>query len=611
MTATISKTTRSIKSDPGKPPSSHARFRDLIGLLAGQRVILCVVGVLSLASAAASLAQPIVIGSVIGDVERGEGITWMVALLAGLVTVAGVLGAFQQYFLQRMGETVVLNARTRLIRRIFRLPISEYDHRQTGDLVSRLSSDTTLLRGAIIQGLIAALSGAATFIGALIAMLLIDPILLGVTLIVVVLSMVVVTALGGSMQRASSDAQAIMGTMTSSVERALRAVRTVRAANATDRVEEEVKRHAQESWEAGLRLARIAAVVSPISGIATQVSFIAVLGVGGFQVASGALSIASLVSFILFLFMMIMPLSQGFEAITSVNQALGAYRRIHEVLAIAGEQDHDKFVALDEPTSVIRDLSNKRLEFRDVTFYYPADPSLESGESASERPCVLDQVSFTVPRGARIAFVGPSGAGKSSILQLMERFYDATTGSIYLDGTDVTEISRKSLRSLIGYVEQDAPVLSGTIRSNLTLGAPDATDAECEAVLRAVNLISLTDRDSKGLDAKVGENGVALSGGEKQRLAIARTLIAGPPILLLDESTSSLDSKNEQSMRAAINAVAENRTLVVVAHRLSTVIDSDLIIVLEKGKIVGQGTHAQLLESTPLYRELAEYQLLA
>jgi ATP-binding cassette subfamily B protein len=223
---------------------------------------------------------------------------------------------------------------------------------------------------------------------------------------------------------------------------------------------------------------------------------------------------------------------------------------------------------------------------------------------------VLHGVSFRVPRGQRTALVGPSGAGKSTILALIERFYDPTQGVIRLGGVDVRGIDRIELRSQIGYVEQDAPVLAGTIRDNLLLGKPEATEAECIEVLHSVNLTEVLERNALGLDAPVGEEGIMLSGGERQRLAIARTLLAAPPILLLDESTSSLDGLNEQLLREAIDAVAENRTLIVIAHRLSTVVDSDQIVVLDHGRVVGAGTHSELVLSTPLYKELAKHQLL-
>jgi ATP-binding cassette subfamily B protein len=209
-----------------------------------------------------------------------------------------------------------------------------------------------------------------------------------------------------------------------------------------------------------------------------------------------------------------------------------------------------------------------------------------------------------------MALVGPSGAGKSTILALIERFYDPDSGVIRVDGADIRSLDRTELRSRIGYVEQDAPVLAGNLRDNLTLGAPNASDEDCIRVLESVNLNEVLERDPRGLDAEVGQAGVMLSGGERQRLAIARALLAAPPILLLDESTSSLDGLNEQLLRKAIDAVAENRTLIVIAHRLSTVVDSDQIVVLDRGRVIGVGTHTELVASTPLYKELAQHQLL-
>ena len=229
---------------------------------------------------------------------------------------------------------------------------------------------------------------------------------------------------------------------------------------------------------------------------------------------------------------------------------------------------------------------------------------------------VLHGVSFSVPRGARVALVGPSGAGKSTTLGLIERFSDPDSGRILFDGADLRTLDRKELRAQLGYVEQDAPVLAGTIRENLTIGAPDATDEDCQRVLEAVNLSALVARSAEhagldsGLDTEVGEHGILLSGGEKQRLAIARTLLGNAPVLLLDESTASLDGVNERLMREALDAVSVGRTMLVIAHRLSTVVDSDLIVVMDEGRVIGQGTHEELVASVPLYRELAKHQLL-
>jgi len=597
-----------------KDDGPRARFSQLLPYLFEHKKILAVVIGLSILSAGTSLGQPLLVSQVIGIVQAGKPLGMLVWALVGLVVASAVLSGFQHYLLQRTGTSVVLSARRQLVRRMLRLPISEFDTRRTGDLVSRVGSDTTLLYAVITQGLVDAVGGALVFVGALIAMLLIDPLLLGLTVLVIAASVITVVALSGRVRVASRKQQEKVGDLAASVERSLSAVRTVRASNATDREVAAIEKDAEGAWRMGIQVAKISALVVPIAGIALQVSFLVVLGVGGYRVASGAITIASLVSFILFLFMMIMPLGQAFGAINSVNQALGALGRIQEIISLPSETDGDLNIV---PVPAIE--TDAAISFENVEFCYPdssvvtalqTDIAKIEGKSKPTDLTVLHGVSFAAERGKRTAIVGPSGAGKSTILALIERFYDPTAGVVRLGGIDIRGLDRTDLRSQIGYVEQDAPVLAGTIRENLLLGSPNATDEACIAVLTSVNLTEVLERNPAGLDAAVGEDGVMLSGGERQRLAIARTLLAAPPILLLDESTSSLDGLNEQMLREAIDAVAENRTLIVIAHRLSTVVDSDQIVVLDHGRVVGVGTHSELVKSTPLYKELAKHQLL-
>lgn len=608
----------------------RATFRQLLPFLFEHRRTLIVVAVLSVFGAATSLAQPLLVGQLIEAVQSDQGLGILVWVLVGLVIVSSIISGYQHYLLQRTGTAVVYSSRRKLISRILHLPISEFDARRTGDLVSRVGTDTTLLYAVLTQGLADAVGSAILFLGALIAMLAIDPVLLLLIVVVIGASVVVVTALSGRIRTASTAQQEKVGELASGVERAVGSIRTVRASGATERETETVSALASEAYGIGVRIAKISSLVVPIAGVALQVSLLVVLGVGGFRVAAGTITIASLITFILFLFMLVMPLATTFGAITSVNQALGALGRIQEVLNLPTETQHDAEIAASVPRDAADPLA-PAIEFRDVRFRYPenvvaarlaaakeaqtllADAHLESTDDSAavaERE-VLRGVSFAVPRGARVALVGPSGAGKSTILSLVERFYDPTGGSIRLYGHDSRTYPRDELRAQFGYVEQDAPTLAGTLGDNLRLASPDASDAACEQVLRAVNLGDVLDRDPLRLDAPVGEDGVMLSGGERQRLAIARALLTDAPILLLDESTSSLDGVNEQRMREAIDAVSTDRTLIVIAHRLSTVVDSDLIVVLQDGAVVGQGTHAELIESTPLYRDLARHQLLA
>jgi ATP-binding cassette subfamily B protein len=609
--STTTTTRRRFSLRPDEGP--RATFKQLLPYLLEHKKVLTLVIVQSILGAAASLAQPLLVSQVITVVERAAPLGGLVWLLIALVVVSGLISGYQHYLLQRTGEGVVLSSRKQLVGRMLRLPIGEFDTRRTGDLVSRVGSDTTLLRAVLTQGLVDAIGGSLTFIGAVVAMAIIDPVLLGLTVLVIAVSVVVVVTLSGRIRVASRRAQARVGDLAASVERAISAVRTVRASNATDREIASVEKDARNAWQMGIVVAKISALVVPVAGIALQVSFRVVLGVGGFRVASGAITVASLVAFILFLFMMILPLGTAFGAVTSVNAALGALGRIQEIIDLPTETDGDIAVATTERASAAGPQDAvPAIEFADVTFGYAtlAGIAETAGDGEHAAPQVLHGVSFTAPAGRRTALVGPSGAGKSTILALIERFYDPASGVIRLGGADIRGLDRKQLRAQLGYVEQDAPVLAGSLRDNLPLTAADATDADCIDVLHAVNLTEVLERDARGLDAPVGEEGVMLSGGERQRLAIARTLLAAPPILLLDESTSNLDGLNEQLLREAIDAVAQDRTLIVIAHRLSTVVDSDQIVVLDHGRVIGSGTHSELVASTPLYRDLAKHQLL-
>ena len=581
------------RADPGEP---RARFRDLIPYLAEHRAALGVVVVLSLLGAATSLVQPLLVQRVVQTVQRGLPLGGLVWTIAALVVASALLSGVQHFLLQRTGTSVVLSARSRLVRHLLRLPVPEFDRRRTGDLVSRVGTDTTLLYAVLTQGLVDAIGGALIVLGAVIGMLVLDPLLLGLTVLILAFAIVVVGGLSRRIRTASRRQQDVVGELTADVERSLGAVRTIRASGATERETARVLGIAQRAWDAGIDVAKASAPVVPIGQVTLNVAFLAVIGVGGFRVASGATPISSLVAFLLFLFLMVGPIGSVFGAISSVSSALGALGRIEEVLALPDES------AADRPGAARPAASADAVWFDGVDFGYV-------GEDGEPMP-VLRDVSFSVPRRTRTALVGPSGAGKSTMLALLERFYDVDAGAIRVGGVDVRELPRDVLRAQYGYVEQDAPALAGTIRENLVLAAPLATDEDCLRVLDAVNLRESVLRHPRGLDAPVGEEGVLLSGGERQRLAIARALLADAPILLLDESTSNLDGRNEQLLRDSLATASTGRTTIVIAHRLSTVVDADQIVVVDAGRVAAAGTHEELLSSSPLYRELAATQLL-
>ncbi|MGY2065943.1 ABC transporter ATP-binding protein [Blastococcus sp. SYSU DS0619] len=582
---------------PDQGADTGVGLRDLLPLLRPHRRSFLLAAGLSLLGAAGALAQPALVARVIDVVGAGEPLLPAVGLLVVVLLLASALGALQQFVLQRTAEGVVLTTRLTLTDRLLRLPVAEYDRRRTGDLMSRVGSDTTLLRATVTSGVVEVAGSAVVGVGALVAMAVVDVWLLLLTVLAVTIGAVTAVLASRGVRRLSRRAQEEVGAMTAAVERALSAVRTIRASGATAREVATVGASARRAYLAGVQVARLEALVSPAGSIAVQGAFLAVLGVGGYRVADGTITVSALVAFILYLFLLVMPLGQAISAWTQLQTGLGALSRIQEVLRLDPEDD-ERPERAGGAAAVVRTGGAPLLALDDVSFRYP------------DGTPVLRGVSLEVPAGSRVALVGPSGAGKSTVLALIEGFYPLSGGEIRWAGTDVRDLPRASLRARLGYVEQEAPVLAGTVRDNLLLTRPDATDPELWAVLADVGLTEVVRRSPRGLDVLVGDEGVLLSGGERQRLAIARSLLARPELLLLDEPTASLDARNEGLLRATLAAASAGRALLVVAHRLSTVLDSDQIVVLDEGRVVARGTHAELVDSSPLYRELAAAQLL-
>jgi ABC-type multidrug transport system fused ATPase/permease subunit len=556
--------------------------------------VLSVAALLSLLATGLSLSQPLLVSGVIDAISTSEPLLFtVVALIAVLLTASLVSGA-RDFLLQRTGEAVVRRLRDSLVDRLMRLPIAEYDRRRTGDLLSRVSSDTTLLRTLVTSGAFDLVAGGLMVAGAVVAMVIVDSLLFAATCTGLLGGLVSSFFAARRMRPLSEQAQARVGEVTAAVERALSAVRTIRAARSEARESSVISGHNERAYEAGVRLAG-RAMVSPLVSLGTQGAFLLVLTVGGVRVSSGAISVGDLISFVLYLSMLINPLIQAIGAYTQIMSGLGAWNRIREILRIRPEGAdaavRGKAVEVKDSDSAVE------LAFEDVHFDYGEGP-------------VLRGVSFTVKSGTRTALVGPSGAGKSTVLALMVRFYDPVSGVIRVGATDAADLTHAQVRSRLAYVEQEAPVLSGTIRNNLLLAAPGTSEERLLEVLEDVNLTEILDRSPLGLDAEVGDGGVRLSGGQRQRLAIARALLTDAPVLLLDEPTSQLDSVNEEALREAIAAAAQSRTLVIVAHRLSTVIDADQILVMEEGRVIGRGTHDELVASNGAYRNLVSGQLL-
>jgi ATP-binding cassette subfamily C protein len=354
-----------------------------------------------------------------------------------------------------------------------------------------------------------------------------------------------------------------------------------------------VEQAAANAWQAGVRAAKWEALAGNTAGLAIQVSFIVVLGLGGARVASGAIDVGTLIAFLLYLYYLLPPMQELIGAASQYQVGAVAVARIRQAEQLPAEPASAP-AELPQPGAAPTAVAFEQVHFR----YRPELPEAHRG------------LSFTVPPRGMTAFVGPSGAGKTTVFSLIERFYQADSGRVLVDGRDVTDWPLAELRAAIGYVEQDAPVLSGTLRENLLLGAPNASDHELAQVLRTTRLDGQVARLPDGLNTLVGHRGTRLSGGERQRVAIARALLRHPRLLLLDEATSQLDAVNEAALRDTIADAANTTTVLVVAHRLSTVTMADRIVVLDAGRVRAVGTHAQLLGTDPLYAELAATQFL-
>ena len=598
------------------PATAPAGPRDLFRLAKGRGRLLVGVGLLAIVSSGLTLAIPSFISRLFSSGTFKFPGMGMIGAFLGLILASGVATVFQHYYLQKVGESIVNDARRKLSRHLLRLQIKEYDERKTGDLISRVASDTSRLRTGFLQVFLAGTTGIPLILGAGVIMLVIDPVLLGTALMLIALMGLLIAVVSRVIQGTSLAAQHELGELTSRVERDMTAIRTIRAANATASESASLDEQVETTWQACLKVAKAESVVAPIANVGLQFSAIIVILAGAHRVTTGALSMAGLVQFGSLLFILLSPLGQMMAAVSELRASLASLERVNEIFDLPQEDEVDVVNLLPQATLNLSAPALRRrrsrapaIEFEDVYFTYGAR---EFGTGLEDDPdsLVLHGLNLTVPEGRRVAIVGPSGAGKSTVLQLVERFYDVDGGAIRVFGKDIRDYSREDLRHCLGYVEQDSPVLSGTLRQNLTLGTPDITDDQCLAALNAVNLEYLASRSSLGLEALVGESGAGLSGGERQRLAIARSLLSGRKILLFDEATANLDSHNERQIGDVLTNLRGNHTVLVVAHRLSTIMDADLIHVLEHGRLVASGQHHQLVEEVPLYRDLAKEQRL-
>lgn len=590
----------SIEKNDAPVHGPRAGFRDLFRYVKPHKRIFIFSLALGLLAAVTGLLQPLVTLMLLQSIFDNQPYSQLLVILIFLFIAEAAATGFQYYFLEKTGEKIVFQLRVGLISQFLHLKMGVLNRLKSGDLLSRVGSDTTLLRSVFTSGLVQIVTGSITLLGAIAIMVLLDWILF-----LVVIGTVLIASVGMGMvlfgiRHATEEAQRSVGGMTAELSRVFNAMRTVRASRAETKECGIVGDKAREAYSAGVKIAKLDAIVAPIMGVTSNGSFLFVLGIGSVRIASGSLTIPELVAFLLYLLYLVMPLVMLFQSVASLQKGLAGLQRIEEGMSLPVEEKQQS-AQDDSDTLSDHDLSlqsDTAIEFRNVSFRY------------ENSDLVLRDICFEVPDRSFTAIVGVSGVGKSTVFSLLERFYEPESGAIYLYGRCSAELSLFDVRRLMGYVEQESPVMDGTLRSNLLYVSGNSSQDEINTVINSVNLQDLVAQLPDGLDSEVGEKGVMLSGGQRQRLAIARALISKPKILLLDEPTSQLDAENEKIFSEVVGSISKKCALIVIAHRISTVKKADKIIVLDGGKVVGQGRHEELFVNNRTYRGLVEKQLL-
>jgi ATP-binding cassette subfamily B protein len=547
--------------------------------------------VIGMIATVAGLWTPRVVQDVIDAVMFDTPVGGYIVFLATL-TVVGILASWLSWVvLGRTAETVVFDVRRSLVERFLRGRVLHVAARPAGELVSRTTSDSQLLSTAVSSGFVSIVNGAAGIIGTIILMGVIDSVMLAITLGAVVVFGGIMAALMPAVGRHRARAQESIGHMGGELEGSVRALRTVKVARAERRRITDVLTHAADARNHGIRAVRSEALAWTFAFGGIQVAIVVIIAMGAWRVSAGYLSIAALVAFIMYIFNFIGPVMEFAEALSSLQSGLAASKRIIEVEQI--DVEPDDAAPASSPRTENTTSQDAVLELDNVTARYTDD-----GDD------VVRNLSITIPRTGHTAFVGPSGAGKTSVLSLALRFLDPDSGEIRIDGTPYQDRTPSQVRARFAFVAQDTPVGPGTIRDNLLITNPDATDDDVAAVLDTVQLTEQIAALPDGLDTSLVSS--AVSGGQRQRIALARALLADADVLLLDEATSQLDGRTESAIHSAVTAAARRSAVITVAHRLSTVVDADRIVVMDGGRVRATGTHAELLATDALYAEFVD-----
>ena len=546
--------------------------------------LFCSIGVAGLQATYAWLVQPLMDGILI---EQDEFWFRMLPIVIfGVALVKATFGYGQAYLMSYVGNWIVADVRHQLFLQIVRLPVKFHDANATGRLVARVVNDVNEMANAIPSIMKDLFQQGLTFLALLGVVFYQNWKLATVMVFIVPASALVMVRIGRRLRKLATRGQESMGDMASVLKEAFSGIRIVKAYG---REEMETQRFAGTNKafrSASQKSAQVSALSSPLMEIIGVCGTVIIIWYGGYLISIGAMTPGEFSSFFAAMFMAYAPIRRLSGANQTIQRALAASKRVFDVLDLDNELDRDQGK---------RDLVpiTRSLEFQGVTFCY----------EGSQQPAV-DHISLTIPVGEVVALVGSSGSGKSTLVSLVPRFYRPSAGKILIDGHNLQDVRRESLRRQIGIVSQETVLFDDTIRNNIAYGRPEANEDQIIQAAKLAFAWEFIEQLPERLDAVVGEDGVRLSGGQRQRLAIARAILRDPPILILDEATSALDSESEKLVQSALSNLMEHRTTLVIAHRLSTVQHADRIVVLEQGRLVEIGTHSQLLRNEGVYTRL-------
>jgi subfamily B ATP-binding cassette protein MsbA len=496
------------------------------------------------------------------------------------------------YFLAPVRNGVVRDLRQKLLQKMLNLPLSFFSDERKGDLMSRFSADVQEVEWSIMGVMEALVREPIVISGSLAYMLWVSPKLTVFVFVLMVFSGVIIGGIGKTLRKQSGEAQSKLGLVMSLVEETLGGLRILKGFNAESWQGERFGKENNDYARMLTRLSRRRDLASPLSEFLGIAVASVLLWYGAKLVFAYQLSGPTFITF-LYAFYSITEPAKAFSAATySIRKGMGALERVEAVL------DAPELISSAENARRIQRFE-QQIEFRDVRFQY----------TNAERPA-LENIQLSIPKGKIVALVGASGAGKSTMADLLPRFYDPTDGQILIDGNDLRQLHVHDLRALLGIVSQEAILFNDTVRNNIAFSSIDASDEAVIAAAKAANAHEFISTLPEGYDTNIGDRGSKLSGGQRQRLTIARALLKNPPILILDEATSALDSESEKLVQAALERLLENRTALVIAHRLSTVQNADEIIVMDAGRIIERGTHESLMQEGKIYRKLVELQAL-